>query len=317
MEKEKKWDVYIYGDVNIDLVVPDVSQLPDPGTEVEVPQMQTFVGGGAALFLMGIAKLGLHPVFQGSLGNDMYGSWIRDTFISLGIDDSLLETDAVRQTGISISFTDEHDRCFLTYRGTNETISLCNLNLEQAIQARHLHVTGYMGRKNHDEYYQVLKSVKEKSNTTISFDAGWDASQEWYEGYFDLLPYIDIVFLNETECLHYAHMESMEQVEKALEKFHAAKTVVVKLGSKGALAYSDGKIYKADAFPVQPVDTTGAGDSFNAGFVAARLLGMDLQKSLIVGNACGGLSVTCNGGNTGFPTMPVLREFLAQKGISL
>ena len=61
---EKKWDVYVYGDVNIDLVVPGVEALPDMGSEVDVPTMETFVGGGAALFTLGLAKLGLTPVFR-------------------------------------------------------------------------------------------------------------------------------------------------------------------------------------------------------------------------------------------------------------
>ena len=77
---KKKWDVFVYGDVNIDLVVPGVERLPEPGTEVDVPVMETFVGGGAALFALGLAKLGLTPVFQGSVGRDMYGAYIRDLF---------------------------------------------------------------------------------------------------------------------------------------------------------------------------------------------------------------------------------------------
>ena len=86
----KKWDVYVYGDVNIDLVVSGVESLPAPGTEVDTPVMETFVGGGAALFALGVAKLGLKPVFQGSVGRDMYGAYIRNLFRELGADDSLL-----------------------------------------------------------------------------------------------------------------------------------------------------------------------------------------------------------------------------------
>ena len=77
---EKKWDVYVYGDVNIDLVGPGVESLPPFGSEVDVPTMETFVGGGAALFTLGLAKLGLTPVFQGSIGKDMYGEYIRGLF---------------------------------------------------------------------------------------------------------------------------------------------------------------------------------------------------------------------------------------------
>ena len=66
----KKWDVYVYGDVNIDIVIPGVEKFPEPGQEDEVSVMETFVGGGAALFTLGVGKLGLHPVFQGEVGDD-------------------------------------------------------------------------------------------------------------------------------------------------------------------------------------------------------------------------------------------------------
>ena len=111
--KGKKWDVYVYGDVNIDLVVPGVSSLPKPGQEDEVPVMDTYVGGGAALFALGIGKLGLHPVFQGEVGDDCYGELIRKEFAAKNIDDSLLGTSRTEKTGISISFTNEKDRSFL------------------------------------------------------------------------------------------------------------------------------------------------------------------------------------------------------------
>ena len=78
--------------LNIDLVVPGVSSLPKPGQEDEVPVMDTYVGGGAALFALGIGKLGLHPEFQGEVGDDCYGELIRKEFAAKNIDDSLLET---------------------------------------------------------------------------------------------------------------------------------------------------------------------------------------------------------------------------------
>ena len=126
----KKWDVYVYGDVNIDLVVPSVSSLPKPGQEDEVPVMDTYVGGGAALFALGIGKLGLHPVFQGEVGDDCYGELIRKEFAAKNIDDSLLGTSRTEKTGISISFTNEKDRSFLTYRGTNAGISIDKVDIE-------------------------------------------------------------------------------------------------------------------------------------------------------------------------------------------
>ena len=139
----KKVGCYVYGDVNIDIVIPGVEKFPEPGQEDEVSVMETFVGGGAALFTLGVGKLGLRPVFQGEVGDDCYGELIRSKFRESHVDDSLLAVSKELKTGISLSFTNEKDRSFLTYRGTNEKISISNVDLEKVKEAAHIHVTGY------------------------------------------------------------------------------------------------------------------------------------------------------------------------------
>ena len=305
---QKKWDVFVYGDVNIDLVVPGVETLPDPGTEVDVPVMETFVGGGAALFALGIAKLGLTPVFQGSVGRDMYGVYIRNLFRALGVDDTLLSDHETKKTGISISFTTERDRCFLTYRGTNEGLSLKNMDLDMLPGARHVHVTGYEGLPNHAEYLDVLKKIRAMGDVTVSFDVGWDGSGVWYEGIFELLPMIDVLFMNETECLHYTRAADVEEGAKRLAE--SAGMAVIKLGKRGAMAVKDGEVWHMPGYRVTAVDTTGAGDSFNAGFVYGYLRGLPMEDCLRCGNGCGALSVTKLGGNTGFPTRAELENWI-------
>ncbi|MBQ9951875.1 MAG: carbohydrate kinase family protein [Clostridia bacterium] len=306
---QKKWDVYVYGDVNIDVVVPGVESLPEPGSEVDVPVMETFVGGGAALFTLGIAKLGLKPVFQGSVGKDMYGEYIRNLFKELGVDDSLLLDSKTKKTGISISFTTEKDRCFLTYRGTNEGISLKNMDLEKLPGAKHVHVTGYEGATNHAEYLDMLTKIHAMGDVTVSFDVGWDMTGVWYEGIFDLLPMIDVLFMNETECMHYTRCENVEEGARRLAE--KAGMAVIKLGKTGAMAIKDGQKYFAPAYTVKAVDTTGAGDSFNAGFVYGFLQGLPMEDCLKCGNGCGALSVTKLGGNTGFPFRAELEKWIA------
>ena len=306
---QKKWDVYVYGDVNIDLVVPGVESLPEPGSEVDVPVMETFVGGGAALFTLGLAKLGLTPVFQGSVGKDMYGAYIRNLFKELGVDDSLLLDSDTKKTGISISFTTEKDRCFLTYRGTNEGISLKYMDLEKLPGAKHVHVTGYEGATNHAEYLDMLTKIHAMGDVTVSFDVGWDMTGVWYEGIFDLLPMIDVLFMNETECQHYTRCDDIETgARKLAEK---AGMAVIKLGKTGAMAIKDGEKFFAPAYTVKAVDTTGAGDSFNAGFVYGFLQGLPMEQCLKCGNGCGALSVTRLGGNTGFPFRAELEKWIA------
>lgn len=308
---KKKWDVYVYGDVNIDLVIPGVEKFPEPGQEDEVPVMETFVGGGAALFTLGVGKLGLHPVFQGEVGDDCYGELIRKQFRESHVDDTLLATSTEQKTGISISFTNEKDRSFLTYRGTNEKISISQVNVEMVKEASHIHVTGYAGSINHEEYLNLLKRIKEETEATVSFDVGWDSTGEWKPEIRELFPYIDVLFMNETEAEHYGRTD--DAVAAAEEFAKTAGMAVIKRGKSGSIAVRDQKLYQAPSYTVTAVDTTGAGDSFNAGFVYGFLRGKTMEECLQCGNACGALSVTALGGNTGFPTEERLQEFLLER----
>lgn len=304
----KKWDVYVYGDVNIDLIIPNVKQIPPNGEEWEIPVIQTITGGGAALFTLGLGKLGLYPVFKGAVGNDCYGHYIMDTFRKQNIDTSLLSMEKETGTGVSLSFTNEKDRSFVTYRGTNSGIDITNIRMEEVIQAKHIHVTGYAGTKNHAQYLDLLKKVKENTQTTVSFDVGWDDTGEWNPNIAELFSYIDVLFMNETESVHYSRCQSAEEAAQEFAKY--CMIAVIKLGKKGSMAVSGQNVYKKEGFPIEVVDTTGAGDSFNAGFIYGFLAGMDIEDALRCGNGCGALSCTGLGGNTTFPNRKTLKEFI-------
>ncbi|NCB92068.1 MAG: carbohydrate kinase family protein [Clostridia bacterium] len=309
--EQKKWDVYVYGDVNIDIVIPGVEKFPLPGQEDEVDTMETFVGGGAALFTLGLGKLGLHPVFQGEVGDDCYGGLIRKQFTDHNVDDSLLKTSDTLKTGISLSFTNEKDRSFLTYRGTNEKICIEAVDIEKVKEASHIHITGYAGSANHEAYLNVLKKIKSETEATVSFDVGWDSTGEWKKEIKELFPYIDVLFMNETEAIHYGHQDNA--VKAAHDFSKTCGMAVIKMGKAGSLAVKDGEEYMQASYTVKAVDTTGAGDSFNAGFVYGFLSKKSIEECLKTGNACGALSVTALGGNTGFPTIERLNQFFEEQ----
>lgn len=305
---EKKWDVYVYGDINSDLVIPNVEKFPEPGQEDEVDVMETFVGGGAALFTLGIGKLGLRPVFQGTIGDDCYGRMILEELEKQNVDTVLLKVSREQKTGISISFTNERDRAFLTMRGTNALLDVSKVNIEEVKKARHIHVTGYAGSVNHDAYLKFLRQVKEQTEATVSFDVGWDSTEEWKKEIYNLFPYIDVLFMNETEAIHYGRKETAREAGSDFAKY--CPVVALKLGSKGSMAFENGKMYQKERYCVKAVDTTGAGDSFNAGFIYAYLSGKSVEECLACGNGCGALSVTALGGNTGFPVEEELWNFI-------
>lgn len=307
----KKWDVFIYGDINVDVVIPGVEQFPGAGQEHVVEDMSVYPGGGAALFSLGLGKLGLTPAFQGSVGADCHGAWLREELARNHVDCTFLRTSQKNKTGISLSFTNEKDRSFLTYRGTNEEWNLEEIDFEGVKNAGHIHLTSYAGSRNHNQFQLLLKKIREISSATVSFDVGWDETGEWYEGIYELLPFIDIIFMNETEALHYTR--GLSAKEAAVEFSKQCAMAVIKLGKSGSIGAKDGEVFLSRPYLVKAVDTTGAGDSFNAGFVYGFLKGEDMEQCLRIANACGAMSVTAYGGNTAFPSNEELYHFLKQQ----
>ena len=308
----KKWDVFVFGDVDIDLLAPGVNRQPPAGEEWEVPVMETAPGGGAALFALGLARLGMHPVFLGRVGDDLYGQYLRSYMEETGVDISLLEVRPNAKTGITISFTDDRDRSFLTFRGDCKVPDIGDISMEQVAQAGHIHLTGYVESVNHEEYLSFLQRLRKETDVTVSFDTGWDSTGAWSPRIYELFPYLDVLLMNETESIHYSRKETARE---AAQDFAARGCMaVVKMGKKGALCCRAGKVWTKAGFSVEAVDTTGAGDSFNAGFVYGFLKGLDPDSALELGNGCGALSCTGLGGNTMFPGWDRLQAFIkAQK----
>ncbi|MFC5647883.1 carbohydrate kinase family protein [Paenibacillus solisilvae] len=304
------FDAVVIGDANIDLVVVGCDQVPEPGQEVFVDSMMMHLGGGAALFSVSLAKLGLHVAFNGVLGDDGNGRFIKERFAAHGIDTRMIQTSRVHHTGISIAFNPDTDRSFITYAGSNLELQVDQLDLDQIAQSKHVHVTGYKGRRNHEQYTALAKSLKEKG-ITLSCDVGWDDSGEWDSCLFDFMRYFDVFLMNETEALHYTGLENVEESLRYMTDY--CNQVVVKLGSNGAAAMKNGMLTRHPAYQVEAVDTTGAGDSFNAGYLYGYLSGMDVETSLRYGNACGALSVGAYGGSTGTPNLEGLKAFILQR----
>ncbi|MDQ8734717.1 carbohydrate kinase family protein [Paenibacillus sp. LHD-38] len=312
----KTYDAVVIGDANVDLVITGCNELPLPGQEVFVRDMTIHVGGGAALFSITLAKLGKKLAFKGILGKDYYGQYILNQFHRYGIDTSYVKKSDLNQTGISIAINPERDRSFISYAGTNSELQLGQVAIEDLVLSKHVHITGYKGSVNHKEFMAIARELN-RSGITVSLDVGWDDTGEWYQGIFELMAWIDVLFMNETEAVHYTGCETIgESIPYLTDK---NKNVVVKLGSKGAVSIMNGTATYCSGYNVEVVDTTGAGDSFNAGYIYGFLSGMPVKDCLVYGNACGALSVGAYGGSTGTVDLPTLEQFIEarQSEISL
>ena len=305
-----RFDVIVVGDANIDLIVEGCNSLPLLGEEIRVKNISTNIGGGAALCAMGLSKLGMKTAFCGVMANDLYGSFIMNEFEKNNVEVYCVKHSKMNSTGITIAVFGENDRSFITFDGANSEFDLCKVDLETVSLARHIHLTGYRGNANHKKFMEFIYKLKQV-DVTISTDVGWDDTGEWFSGIFELISHVDVFFINEIEALNYTKCKDIKESLNTIAKY--CKNVAIKMGAKGAIGRRGDETAYEEALSVEVVDTTGAGDSFNAGYVYGFLKGEKLRKCLIYGNACGALSVTKQGGNTGFPDEIMLENFIKDK----
>ncbi len=312
-------DVLVIGEINPDIVVAD----PDPVpvfAQVEriVRRIELTVGSSSAIFACGAARLELRVAFCGVVGDDAFGRFMVEEMARRGIDVSACLIDRERTTGASVILSSGTDRAILTAMGAIGALDVDAVPTSLISRTRHIHSGSfYLQEASRDRLPAFFAAVRARGITT-SFDTNWDPADRWDGGVADMLRASDVFLPNEAEAKRITGVEDTVAAARALAATGAAgrtdggPVVAVKLGAAGALAcLADGPIVRVPAMTVEPADTTGAGDSFNAGFLRAWLDGSDLRDSLELGVVCGALSTRRTGGVDGQPTLAEAREALA------
>jgi sugar/nucleoside kinase (ribokinase family) len=300
--------VAVIGELNVDLIASGLTSAPVLGREVLAEDFQTVLGSASAVFACGAARLG-HPVsFFSKVGDDDYGRFCLDALRKAGISTGNVAKVATSKTGVTISLSTRSDRAFVTVLGAISELRYKDLDL-QALQGHsHLHMTSFfLQTALRPSFPRILRHAG-KLGLTTSFDPNSDPLSLWGPDVWSVVDETTILFINQEEALHLTRKTNVREALKQLAE--RAPCVVVKLGPRGAIAAADGQVVSAPPFNVSPVDTTGAGDSFAAGFVHAFLSGRDLHGCLLEGNACGALSTLQVGGTGGQPDLTKLAKFL-------
>lgn len=307
----KEWDFMTFGDVFIDLVMSGFGRWPAPGEEVDAAALTREVGGGAAITACGLARLGRSVALLAALGAD--GAWFWERVGGAGVSTDLLRTVADESTAITVAISTTDDRSFFTYRGANQLLAELigdPATVTEMTRARHLHLASAIAP---GVLIQLARQIR-PTGTTISVDVGWVES--WLADPQSLvaLREIDLFMPNEREG---AAMTGQREPEGMLTAFAAAglPRVALKLGAAGSMMLDEGRIVKCPGVPVTPVDTTGAGDCFDAGFLAAWQSGLPARECLEIGNFCGARSTTKPGGLNGFPARHELGDRLERVGL--
>jgi len=304
--------ILIAGELNVDLILRNYQSFPTLGREVLVEDAVLTLGSASALCASGLARLGNAVAFVGKVGVDSWGELCKRSLQDFGVDTSRIISDFALKTGITVSITSTRDRAFVTFLGSIAALSAEDV-LESGFQGLdHLHISSFFLQQQLRPGVRRLFAAAHSHGLTTSLDPGCDPQGIWGPDLTEVLLEVDVFLPNEIEL---AGITGCSQSEEALRKLANRRTLTVaKLGSQGCAALEGDRFVAIPAFPVNPVDTTGAGDSFNAGFLHAWLRGKPLRVAMEFAAACGGLSTLASGGSAGQATEQEAERFMTEKG---
>jgi ribokinase len=293
----------VVGDANPDLVLRgDV--VPRWGqAEQMLVGADLVLGGSAAITACGTARLGVPTRLVAAVGADLYGGFVRETLAARGVDVTGVRTvDA--PTGLSVILSAE-DRAIFTLTGAITALTGTDVTLHGVA---HVHVASYFLQPVLAADLADVFARARGLGVTTSLDLNWDPAGRW-AGVREVLPYTDVFLPNAAELAAVTGIDVPAAAAAALVA--DGTTVVMKDGAAGARAWWSGGSCSAPALGIAAVDTTGAGDSFNAGFLAGWLAGAPVPRCVAMAAAAGSLSTRAPGGTAAQPDAAELAAVLA------
>jgi sugar/nucleoside kinase (ribokinase family) len=314
--RDRDIDVLVLGEINPDVIVRADDPRPAFGqVERLVDTIDLVVGSSSAIFACGAARLGLRVAFVGVVGNDAMGRFMLETMQAHGIDVSACRVDPVVPTGATVILAGQGDRAILTAPGTVPLLRDEDVPAALVARARHLHVGSVFLLDALRPRLARRFAAARRAGITTSFDCNWDPSGSWDGGLAGILAETTVFFPNAAEAQRITGRESVEDAATALAA-QGPRVVAVKCGADGALVTEPGgAITRMPALAIEALDTTGAGDSFDAGFLATWLAGRPLRDCLAVGVACGSLSTRRIGGTAAQPTLAEAKAAARSSGL--
>jgi sugar/nucleoside kinase (ribokinase family) len=301
------FDVLAIGELNVDLIFTGLSGAPVLNHEILARGFTKTMGSSTALCAANIARLGLSVAFCGKVGGDEHGAYMLEELQKRNIDTRFCKVDPTVETGITLALNWNGDRALVTFPGSITDFSVKDFDPAIIQWAKHIHVGSFFLQSGLREALPAIFKEASQRGITTSLDAGWDDSGNWDYGLYSVLKYTDIFFPNESEALEITKAPSFDKAAAKLAEF--CRIAVVKRGPRGAYCVSGGETrppeaaadskngsYTVAGMDVEVIDTTGAGDAFNAGFIYAYRQGRPISDCLEYGNACGSLCVMATGG---------------------
>jgi sugar/nucleoside kinase (ribokinase family) len=310
-------DLLVLGDCNPDLVLSGPDLAPAFGqAERLVDAAELTVGGSGAIMACGAARLGLRTALAAVVGDDLFGHFMIDALRARGVDAGAVVVDPGVGTGLTVILARPHDRAILTYPGAIAALRAGAVDPELVTRARHVHVASFFLQTALHPGLRELLAGARRGGASTSLDPNWDPAEAWDGGLLALLDEVDVMLPNAAEALAIAGGD--DPLEAAGRLAARGPLVAVKLGADGAVGVHAGQAPVRVAAPAiaEPVDAVGAGDSFDAGVLAALLEGRALSDALALGCACGALSTRAAGGTEAQPSMSEARALAGKAAVA-
>jgi sugar/nucleoside kinase (ribokinase family) len=293
-------DVFLTGQVFMDMIFTGLPGLPPPGTELVTDGLGS-APGGIANIAVAMSRLGLRVGLAASFGDDMFGSYLWRTLSDQeGVDLSRSRRVPGWPTPVTVSLAYDSDRSMITY--TKPPPTSARGPITSAPWARTCFV-------DIDRPVPDWADGLRRAGAKVFADVGWDPAETWSTEVLDRLEHVDVFLPNAVEAMAYTRSATPEDALEVLAR--RVPLVVVKRGAHGAIAIDSitGERAEIEALPVEALDPTGAGDVFAAGFVFGTLAEWPLHERLKFANLCAGLSVRHYSGSLGSPCWGEIASF--------
>jgi sugar/nucleoside kinase (ribokinase family) len=294
-------DLLVLGDAKPDLIV-STDRIPEfeEGERLVESSVLT-LGGSGAIAACGAAALGLRVAFAGVVGDDAFGRFVVESLRTHGVDTAGIVVDPERTTGLSIVLKRDDEEAVMTDVGAVSALHESQVDRKALSSCRHVHVASLYLQGDLRPGLHDLFDEAHRAGASTSVDPNRDPTGNWDGGLFDLMSSTDVLFANSVEIRQITGVDDVDIAAEALAERGAV--VAVKFAQGGGLAMWGDQVVRSEAIPIDVVDTTGAGATFAAGFVAGRLRGWSLERCLALAVACASLSTRALGGTAAQPTM--------------
>jgi len=308
----KNYDLTVAGELNLDLILYGLPEEMPTERELLASDFRATLGSSSGIVAHNFAALGGRASFSTVIGSDDFGRIALERLSAAGVDVSHTRRHSTTATGITLLLPHGDRRHMLTFPGTIAELRVADLDFDFLTQSRHFHLSSlYLQRGLHDGLSDLMYRLK-NAGLSLSLDTNDDPEDRWGAPLAQVLSLVDIFLPSEDEVCRMTNCTDLDSAIRALPT--VPPVIVVKRGSRGARVYVEGNGTDVAPLSVVTVDTVGAGDSFDAGFLRAYLLGKDTITCVKAGNITGALSTQGAGGTESFRNEIEREAFLRKRG---